>query len=37
MIRHGSDFYFETKCPEAGVFKGILVVPREQRYNIGVM
>lgn len=36
-MRHGSGFNFETDCPEAGAFKGILVVPREQRYNIGVM
>lgn len=33
-MHHGSVFDFETKCPEAGAFKGILVVPREQRYII---
>lgn len=36
-MHHGSVFDFETKCPEAGALIGILVVPREQRYNIDVM
>ena len=36
-MHHGSVFDFETKCPEAGAFKGILVVPPGQRYNIDVM